>query len=444
MSATDSHHDPHQALHRTIEAVWRIESARVIAGLTRLTRDVGLAEDLAQEALVAALEQWPQSGVPDNPAAWLTATAKRRAIDLFRRNAVAERKHDELARELEALEQTSPDLDAAIDNSLDNTIGDDLLRLVFIACHPILSAESRAALTLRLLGGLTTDEIARAFLTPEPTIAQRIVRAKRTLADKHIPFEVPRGPELAARLSSVLEVIYLIFNEGYSATAGDDLMRPALCEDALRLGRILAELTPTEPEVHGLVALMEIQASRTRARITSTGEPVLLFDQNRTQWDQLLIQRGLTAIERAHQINTSLVKSSRGPYLLQAEIADCHARARTPSETDWPRIVILYTELAQLTPSPVIELNRAVAVSMAHGPQAGLTLVDALASELSLARYHLLPSVRADLLYKLGRHPEARTEFERAAALTRNTRERALLLTRAASCETAPTTAKPE
>ena len=426
MSATD----PHLALHRTIEAVWRIESARVIAGLTRLTRDVGLAEDLAQEALVAALEQWPQSGVPDNPAAWLTATAKRRAIDLFRRNAVAERKHEELARELQALEQTSPDHDS----TLDSTISDDLLRLVFIACHPILPTESRAALTLRLLGGLNPSEIARAFLTPEPTIAQRIVRAKRTLADKHIPFEVPRGPELAARLSSVLEVIYLIFNEGYSATTGDDLMRPTLCEDALRLGRILAELTPTEPEVHGLVALMEIQASRTRARITSAGEPVLLFDQNRTQWDQLLIHRGLTAIERAHKINTA-----RGPYLLQAEIAACHARASTPSETDWPRIVTLYTELAQLIPSPVIELNRAVAISMVHGPQAGLTLVDAVAFEPSLARYHLLPSVRADLLYKLGRHPEARAEFQRAAALTRNTRERDLLLTRAASCETDPT-----
>jgi RNA polymerase sigma factor (sigma-70 family) len=417
-------------LHHTIEGVWRIESARVIAGLTRLTRDVGLAEDLAQEALLAALEQWPQSGVPENPGAWLTATAKRRAIDLFRRNAVAERKHEDLARDLATLEQTVPDLNS----TLDDPIGDDLLRLVFISCHPILSTESRAALTLRLLGGLTTDEIARAFLTPESTIAQRIVRAKRTLADKHIPFEVPRGPELAARLSSVLEVIYLIFNEGYSATAGDDLMRPALSEDALRLGRILAELTPQEPEVHGLVALMEIQASRTRARVTSTGEPVLLFDQNRSQWDQLLIRRGLAAIERAHTIN-----STRGPYLLQAEIAACHARARTPSETDWPRIVILYTELAQLTPSPVIELNRAVAVSMAHGPRAGLTLVDALASEPSLARYHLLPSVRADLLYKLGRHPEARTEFERAAALTRNTRERDLLLTRAASCETDPT-----
>ncbi len=421
MAATD--------LHRTIEAVWRIESARVIAGLTRLTRDVGLAEDLAQEALLAALEQWPRTGVPENPGAWLTATAKRRAIDLFRRNAVAGRKHEDLARDLARLEQTVPDL-----STLDDPIGDDLLRLVFISCHPILSTESRAALTLRLLGGLTTDEIARAFLTPEPTIAQRIVRAKRTLTEKQIPFEVPRGPELAARLASVLEVIYLIFNEGYSATAGDDLMRPTLCEDALRLGRILAELTPAEPEVHGLVALMEIQASRTRARITSTGEPVLLFDQNRAQWDRLLIHRGLTAIERAHKIDVS-----RGPYLLQAEIAACHARARTPSETDWPRIVILYTELAQITASPVIELNRAVAVSMAYGPQAGLTLVDALASEPSLARYHLLPSVRADLLYKLGRHAEARAEFERAAALTRNTRERDLLLTRAASCETDPT-----
>jgi RNA polymerase sigma factor (sigma-70 family) len=426
VSATDPHQAAHQALHRTIEAVWRIESARVIAGLTRLTRDVGLAEDLAQEALVAALEQWPQSGVPDTPAAWLTATAKRRAIDLFRRNAVAQRKHEELARELEALEQTSPNFDS----TLDNTISDDLLRLVFIACHPILPTESRVALTLRLLGGLTTDEIARAFLTPESTIAQRIVRAKRTLADKHIPFEVPRGPEFAARLSSVLEVIYLIFNEGYSATTGDDLMRPALCEDALRLGRILAELAPTEPEVHGLVALLEIQASRTRARVSSTGEPVLLFDQDRSQWDQLLIRRGLAAIERAHSINTT-----RGPYLLQAEIAACHARARTPSETDWHRIIILYTELAQLTPSPVIELNRAVAVSMAHGPRAGLTLVDALASEPSLARYHLLPSVRADLLCKLGRHAEARTEFERAAALTQNRRERALLLSRAAACQ---------
>ena len=419
--------DPHHATHHTIEAVWRIESSRVIAGLTRLTRDVGLAEDLAQEALVAALEQWPQSGVPDNPAAWLTATAKRRAIDLFRRNAVAERKYEELGRELEALEQTVPDLNSTLDNS----ISDDLLRLVFISCHPVLSTESRAALTLRLLGGLTTDEIARAFLTPESTIAQRIVRAKRALADKHIPFEVPRGPELAVRLSSVLEVIYLIFNEGYSATAGDDLMRPALCEDALRLGRILVELTPNEPEVHGLLALMEIQASRTRARISPTGEPILLLEQDRARWDFLLIHRGLTAIDRAHKTG-----KPRGPYLLQAEIAACHARARTPEETDWPRIVSLYTELARLNPSPVVELNRAVAVSMVYGPQAAYDLVEALATDSSLDRYHLLPSVRADLLYKLGRHPEARHYFEQAAALTQNTRERALLLSRAAACQT--------
>ena len=422
MSATDH--------HRIIEAVWRIESARVIAGLARFTRDVGLAEDLAQEALLAALQQWPQSGVPDNPGAWLTATAKRRAIDLFRHNAVARCKHAELARGLDIIEHASSDLDAA----LDNTISDDLLRLVFIACHPVLPAESRAALTLRLLGGLTTEEIARAFLTPEPTIAQRIVRAKRTLADKHIPFEVPGGPELATRLSSVLEVIYLIFNEGYSATSGDDLMRPSLCEDALRLGRILAELMPAESEVHGLVALMEIQASRTRARVTASGEAVLLLEQNRSQWDQLLIRRGLMAIQRAHRID-----ANRGTYLLQAEIAACHARARAPAETDWRRIVVLYTELAQVHSSPVIELNRAVAVSMADGPEAGLALVDALAGALSLARYHLLPSVRADLLYKLGRLPEARVEFERAAALTRNTRERDLLLARAASCEMEPT-----
>jgi RNA polymerase sigma factor (sigma-70 family) len=432
--------DPHHAVHRTIEAVWRIESARVIAGLTRLTREVGLAEDLAQEALVAALEQWPQSGVPENPGAWLTATAKRRAIDLFRRNAVAERKHEDLARDLATLEQTVPDLNSA----LDDPIGDDLLRLVFISCHPILSAESRVALTLRLLGGLTTAEIARAFLTPEPTIAQRIVRAKRTLAEKHIPFEVPRGPELAARLSSVLEVIYLIFNEGYCATAGDDLIRPTLCEDALRLGRILAELTPQEPEVHGLVALMEIQASRTRARIGPTGEPILLLDQNRAHWDLLLIRRGLAAIDRATNIlNTNRSPTDlspapkntpTGPYLLQAEIAACHARAHTPEATDWPRIVSLYTELAHLTASPVIELNRAVAVSMANGPQAALDLVEALATDPSLDRYHLLPSVRADLLYKLGRHHEARTQFELAASLTQNTRERVLLLNRAASC----------
>ena len=411
--------------HRTIEAVWRIESARVIAGLTRLTRDVGLAEDLAQEALLAALEQWPGSGIPENPGAWLTATAKRRAIDLFRHNAVAARKHQDLARDLAALEQTVPDLSS----HLDDPIGDDLLRLVFISCHPVLSAESRAALTLRLLGGLSTPEIARAFLSPEATIAQRIVRAKRILAKKHIPFEVPRGRELAARLSSVLEVIYLIFNEGYSATAGDDLIRPALCDDALRLGRILAELTPNEPEVHGLVALMEIQASRTRARVSPGGEPILLLEQNRAHWDRLLIQRGLTAIERAHTIG-----KPRGPYLLQAEIAACHARARTPEETDWLRIVSLYNELAELTPSPVIELNRAVAISMVDGPQAALDLVEELATDPSLDRYHLLPSVRADLLLKLDRATEARRHFERAAALTQNTRERTLLLSRAAAC----------
>ena len=442
MSATD----PHQAQHRTIEAIWRIERARVIATLTRLTRDVGLAEDLAQEALVAALEQWPRTGVPENPGAWLTATAKRRAIDLFRRNAVAERKHEDLARDLATLEQTVPDLNS----TLDDPIGDDLLRLVFISCHPILSTESRAALALRLLGGLTTAEIARAFLTPEPTIAQRIVRAKRTLAEKHVPFEVPRGAELAARVSSVLEVIYLIFNEGYSATAGEDLIRPTLCEDALRLGRILAELTPQEPEVHGLVALMEIQASRTRARTGGGGEPILLLDQNRALWDLLLVRRGLAAIDRATNIlniNSSTDRSAtdisparknaptRGPYLLQAEIAACHARAHTPEATDWPRIVSIYTELVDLTPSPVIELNRAVAVSMANGPQAALDLVEALATDPSLDRYHLLPSVRADLLYKLGRHGEARTQFELAASLTQNTRERVLLLARAASCQ---------
>ena len=423
MSATD----PHHATHRTIEAVWRIESARVIAGLTRLTRDVGLAEDLAQEALLAALEQWPQSGVPENPAAWLTATAKHRAIDLFRRNAVAERKHQDLARDLAALEQTVPDLNA----NLDDLIGDDLLRLVFISCHPVLSTEARAALTLRLLGGLTTPEIARAFLTPEATIAQRIVRAKRTLADKQIPFEVPRSPELAARLSSVLEVIYLIFNEGYFATAGDDLIRPTLCEDALRLGRILAELAPDEPEVHGLVALMELQASRTRARVGPTGEPILLLEQNRAHWDLLLIQRGLAAIDRAQAIG-----KPRGPYLLQAELASCHARARTPEETDWPRIVSLYTELAHLTPSPVIELNRAVAVSMVHGPQAALDLVEALATDPALAAYHLLPSVRGDLLLKVGRFAEAREEIQRAIAMTQNLREQELLTKKLSQIQT--------
>ena len=417
MAATD--------LHRTIEAVWRIESARVIAGLTRLTRDVGLAEDLGQEALLAALEQWPRTGVPENPGAWLSAIAKRRAIDLFRRNAVAGRKHEDLARDLAALEQTVPDLNS----TLDDPIGDDLLRLVFISCHPILSTESRAALTLRLLGGLTTAEIARAFLTPEPTIAQRIVRAKRTLAEKHVPFEVPRGPELAARLSSVLEVIYLIFNEGYSATAGDDLIRPTLCEDARRLGRILAELTPQEPEVHGLVALMEIQASRAHARVGPTGEPILLLDQDRTLWDHVLVRRGLAALQRAEKLGGGL-----GPYALQAAIAACHAHARTAAETDWHRIAALYDALAQLMPSPVVELNRAVAVSMAFGPEAGLELLEALAGEPLLKTYHLLPAVRGDLLTKLDRLEEARAEFERAATLTQNARERSLLLDRARAC----------
>ena len=428
MSATD----PHHATHRTIEAVWRIESARLIAGLTRITRDVGLAEDLAQEALVAALEQWPQSGVPTNPGAWLMATAKHRAIDLFRRNSLLERKHEDLARELETLEQTVPDLTTA----LDDPIGDDLLRLIFISCHPVLSTEARTALTLRLLGGLTTDEIARAFLTPEPTIAQRIVRAKRTLAEKHIPFEVPRGPDLAVRLSSVLEVIYLIFNEGYSATAGDNWLRPALCEDALRLGRILAELVPHEPEVHGLVALMEIQASRSHARINASGEPILLLDQNRAQWDHLLIRRGLDALNRAAKITKP--GTQRGTYVLQAELAACHARANTPEQTDWFRIVALYDELAHTAPSPIVDLNRAVAVSMAFGPQPALELVDALSSEPSLQNYHLLPSVRGDILTRLGRHQEASAEFTRAAFLTRNTRERNLLLARAASAQASP------
>jgi RNA polymerase sigma-70 factor (ECF subfamily) len=414
-------------IHRTIDAVWRIESPRLIAGLARIVRDIGLAEDLAQDALVAALEQWPESGVPDNPGAWLMATAKHRAIDLFRRNKRLERKHEELGRDLEAQQGMAvPDLDAAIDDN----VGDDLLRLVFTACHPVLSSEARVALTLRLLGGLTTEEIARAFLVPEPTVAQRIVRAKRTLTEKQVPFEVPRRDELAARLSSVLEVIYLIFNEGYTATAGDDWMRPALCEDALRLGRVLAELVPQEPEVHGLVALMEIQASRLRARVGPSGEPIVLLDQNRALWDQLLIRRGLAALERAGKLG-----GARGPYALQASIAACHVSARTPAETDWPRIAELYAELAQLVPSPVVELNRAVAVAMAFGPLAGLELVDELTSEPSLAGYHLLPSVRGDLLAKLGRLDEARPEFERAASLTRNGRERDLLLDRARQCE---------
>jgi RNA polymerase sigma-70 factor, ECF subfamily len=391
----------------------------------RMVRDVGVAEDLAQDALVAALEQWPEAGIPDNPGAWLMTTAKHRAIDRFRRNTLLERKLDEFGRDLASKEMAVPDLAGA----LDDEVGDDLLRLVFISCHPVLSREAQVALTLRLLGGLSTGEIARAFLVPERTIAQRIVRAKRTLSEARVPFEVPRGAELAARLSSVLEVVYLIFNEGYSATSGDDWLRPGLCEDALRLGRILAECVPQEPEVHGLVALMEIQASRSRARVGPTGEPILLLEQNRAQWDQLLIHRGLAALERAEKVGTAF-----GPYAIQAAIAACHARAVTAENTDWPRIVALYDALAQLAPSPVVELNRAVAVAMAFGPQAGLELVDSLTSEASLKGYHLLPSVRGDFLTKLGRFDEARAEFEMAAELTRNARERTLLLERARLC----------
>ncbi len=413
---------PGSDVHRAIDAVWRIESARVIASVARVVRDVGLAEDLAQEALVAALEQWPESGVPDNPGAWLTGTAKHRAIDLMRRRATLERKQQEIGRALEREQDLEPDLDAAIDDE----IGDDLLRLVFVTCHPVLSTEARVALTLRLLGALTTDEIARAFLVKESTVAQRIVRAKRTLAEAQVPFEVPPTDELPERLADVLEVIYLVFNEGYAATAGDDWMRPGLCEDALRLGRILAGLLPEEPEVHGLVALMEIQASRMRARTGPGGEPVLLLDQDRSRWDQLLIGRGLAALERAEGLGGAL-----GPYALQAAIAACHARARKPGDTDWERIAALYATLAQLVPSPVVELNRAVALGMAFGPEAGLELVDSLASEPSLEGYHLLPSVRGDLLAKLGRDDEARAEFERAAELTRNERERGVLLGRA-------------
>ena len=414
-------------VHRTIDAVWRIESARLIAGLARMVRDVGLAEDLAQDALMAALERWPQTGVPDNPGAWLMTAAKRRAIDLLRRDKMLERKHQELVPELEARqEQALPDLDAAIDDH----VGDDLLRLVFTCCHPVLSTEAQVALTLRLLGGLTTEEIARAFLVPVPTIAQRIVRAKRTLADAQVPIEVPRPAELAGRLTSVLGVVYLIFNEGYAATAGDDWIRPALCEDALRLGRILAGLAPTEPEVHGLVALMEIQASRLRARVAPGGEPVLLLDQDRARWDYVLIGRGLAALDRAVQLGGGL-----GPYALQAAIAACHARARTPAETDWARIATLYQALAQITPSPVVELNRAVAVGMAFGPAAGLEIADRLTSERALEGYHLLPAVRGDLLAKLGRQDEARTELARAAGLTRNERERDLLQQRAKGLE---------
>jgi len=412
MPATDT--------RRAIDAVWRIESARLIAGLARMVRDVGLAEDLAQDALVAALEQWPESGVPDNPGAWLMGTAKHQAVDRLRRRKVLERKYEELGREIQI--STEPDLDAA----LDDEIGDDLLSLIFTTCHPVLSTEARIALTLRLVGALTTAEIARAFLVPEATVAQRIVRAKRTLAEARVPFEVPTGADRDARLSSVLEVVYAIFNEGYAATAGDDWMRPALCEDALRLGRILARLAPDEPEVHGLVALMEIQASRLRARTGPSGEPILLLDQDRGRWDRILIHRGLAALERAEELAGAL-----GPYTLQAAIAACHARARTSEETDWERIVALYDALAQITASPVVELNRAVAVAMAFGPAAGLELVDSLVADGSLAGYHLLPSVRGDLLARLDRPDEAREEFARAASLTRNERVRTLLLERA-------------
>jgi RNA polymerase sigma factor (sigma-70 family) len=464
-------------IHRAIDTVWRIESPRLIAGLTRIVRDIARAEDLAQDALVAALEQWPRAGIPDNPGAWLMATAKNRAIDHLRRNNRLETKLAQLGHEIEEKEQAVPDYVTAIDDN----VGDDLLRLVFISCHPVLSTEAQIALTLRMLGGLTTGEIARAFLVPEATIAQRIVRAKRTLTESRAPFEVPRGPELEARLAAVLKVIYLIFNEGYSATAGEDWLRPALCEEALRLGHILATLVPSEPEVHGLVALMEIQASRSKARTTPTGEPILLLDQNRAHWDQLLIHRGLAALAQAEQLATATTKSATGtgadagvntgagegagtgvgmatkpgaprpdsgtwvsqdttthtqpgPYTLQAAIAACHARALAPDATDWHRIAALYAILAETTPSPIVELNRAVAVSMAQGPQAGLDIVDALTNEPSLKNYHLLPSVRGDLLKKLNRHDEARTEFERAASLTRNTRERDLLLTRARDC----------
>ena len=418
MTATDA--------HRTIDALWRIESARLIAGLARLVRDVGLAEELAQDALVTALEQWPRAGIPDNPGAWLMATAKHRAIDHLRRERMLARKHEVLGHELEMEQRTNG---GKLEASADDEIGDDLLRLMFIACHPLLSTEARTALTLRLLAGLTTEEIARAFLVPEPTIAQRIVRAKRTLSDAHVPFEIPRRGELAARLSSVLEVIYLVFNEGYSATAGEDWMRPGLCEEAQRIGRILAELAPLEPEVHGLVALMEIRASRIRSRVGPNGEPVLLMEQNRALWDRLLIHRGLLALGRGEALG-----EARGSYLLQAAIAACHARAATAADTDWVYITALYDELARLTPSPVVELNRAVAVSMAYGPAAGLELADQLAAQGSLESYHLLPSVRGDLLAKLGRYEEARGEFERAATLTRNARESRLLLDRAAAC----------
>jgi RNA polymerase sigma factor (sigma-70 family) len=415
-------------IHRAIEGVWRIEAAKLIAALTRITRDVGQAEELAQDALEAALKQWPSAGIPDKPAAWLMQAAKNRAIDGVRRRAMQQKKHAEIGRELQSLEAEMPDWDAA----LDDPVGDDLLRLIFIACHPVLPTEARAALTLRLLGGLTTDEIARAFLAPEPTIAQRIVRAKRTLAEKQIPFEVPRGEEMGERLSSVLEVIYLIFNEGYAATAGADWTRPALCEEALRLGRVLAELAPAESEVHGLVSLMEIQASRLHARIAKDGTPILLMEQNRATWDQLLIRRGLMALERAQK--AAEVHQGIGAYALQASIAACHARARTAEETDWGRIVAFYDVLLQVMPTPVVALNRAVAVSMAAGPAAALELVDAIGKELAMKSYYLLPAVRGDLLFKLARPQEAKAEFERAASLTRNERERDVLLQRAAAC----------
>jgi len=411
--------------HLAIEAVWKIESARLIAGLTRIVRDVGVAEELAQDALVLALEKWPDSGIPENPGAWLMGTAKHRAIDFLRRGTLIDEKHEVLGREMAEREMQVPDLAAAMDDN----IGDDMLRLVFIACHPVLSTDARVALTLRLLGGLSTDEIARAYLVSEPTMAQRIVRAKKTLSDAHIRFEVPRGPEFSARLSSVLQVLYLIFNEGYSATAGDDWMRPALCDEALRQGRILAELVPNEPEVHGLVALMEIHASRSKARTNAAGEPILLLDQDRGKWDRLLIGRGLAGLDRVEKLG-----GAHGPYAIQAAIAACHARARTAGETDWPRIANLYAELARVEPSPIVELNRAVAVTMASGPVAGLELVDALKDDPVLKNYHLLPSVRGDLLKKLGRNEEARHEFERAASITRNARERDLLLERARAC----------
>jgi RNA polymerase sigma-70 factor (ECF subfamily) len=422
--------------HRAIEAVWRIEAAKIIGGLVRIVRDIGLAEELAQDALVTALERWPEAGIPDNPGAWLMAAAKHRALDQLRRRKLLERKHEELGHEFE-LRQQMAESDLAA--TLDDDIGDDLLRLIFTACHPLLATEARVALTLRLLGGLTTEEIARAYLVAEATVAQRIVRAKRTLAEARVPFEVPRGDELAPRLASVLEVVYLIFNEGYSATAGDDWMRPALCAEALRLGRILAELAPREPEVHGLVALMEIQASRARARVDASGAPILLLDQDRGRWDQLLIRRGLAALERADALG-----GAYGPYALQGAIAACHARARSAAQTDWPRIAAFYDALAQLMPSPVVELNRAVALAMAFGAAAGLEVVETLRSEPSLQGYHLLPSVRGDLLAKLGRLEEAGREFKRAAALTRNGRERELLLERARTCAAGSASPSPQ